>query len=321
MQAIFPPELRAKVNLFGYAVRETARFIRENKRFVHYTSAVAAKNIIQTETVWMRNARLMNDFSEIEYGKQRLDAALKSPSGQKLKQILSQHSPELVSLLEDFDKAIPSICAETFILSLSEHDGKEDQTGRLSMWRAYGDRDGVAIILNSAPFVGGAADISPVGYLSEQAFIGEFSRVVDQLPSILSLTSSHIVGPQLLTALMFALTCTKHPGFEEEKEWRLVHRHDPSISTIMIKGNESPRGFAEDVYKIPLANRPDLSVSGIEIRELIDRIIIGPSDRAADLRMQFIDLLSKRGLANPERRVIASNIPYRHVVTVPTTKS
>lgn len=42
------------------------RIIRKQVRFVHSTTAETATSIIRGQTVWMRNARVMNDFSEIE---------------------------------------------------------------------------------------------------------------------------------------------------------------------------------------------------------------------------------------------------------------
>lgn len=45
-------------------------------KFAHYTSAQVATDIIKApgedRCLWLRNAMLMNDFSEIEYGQQLL---------------------------------------------------------------------------------------------------------------------------------------------------------------------------------------------------------------------------------------------------------
>lgn len=118
-----------------------------------------------------------------------------------------------------------------------------------------------------------------------------------------------------MTAFTFAVMCTKHPGFHEEKEWRLVFRPNSSNPGIMIKDVATPKGFSETIYKIPLKNRTDLGITGIEVHELIDRVIIGPSDHATDLRQQFISLLTNRGVPAADGRVIASNIPFRRTIT------
>src|SRR5262245_66657040 len=37
-------------------------------RFVHYTSAEAALNIIRTKQIWMRNTTCMSDYREVQHG-------------------------------------------------------------------------------------------------------------------------------------------------------------------------------------------------------------------------------------------------------------
>jgi hypothetical protein len=182
-----PPEIRAELSLFPYAVRCAAAFLAAQKRFVHYSSADSATKILQSETVWLRNARFMNDFSEMEYGANYIQAALNSEAGKKLKRSLLNASPKTASILNEFFNILPSIKSNTFILCLSEHERAEDATGRLSMWRAYsGDDDGVAIVLNNLPFFQTNSQIFPVGYLTEQQFLSEFSAVVSNLPAIIS---------------------------------------------------------------------------------------------------------------------------------------
>ena len=312
-------ELQARMLLFPFAASAAIKFVNAGKRFVHYCSADAATNILSNESVWMRNARLMNDFSEIEYGTKCLQAALNSSQGSSLKGLLQNSHPVLSPILDDLGASLPSIRDETYILCLSEHERAEDQTGRLSMWRGYGgDLDSTAIILNANAIVA-MPDISPVAYLTENEFLQQFSAVVQSFPRIISLLSNDVTKLReiLMTAFTFAIMCTKHPGFHEEKEWRLVFRPNPASPAIMTKSVVSQKGFPEVIYQIPLKNRPDLNISGIEVRDLVDRVIIGPSDRADDLRRHFVALLTKKGVLAPEQRVIASNIPFRKTITPP----
>lgn len=39
-----------------------------NIKFSHYTSAEAAISIIKNKKIWMRNIKVMNDYSEVKYG-------------------------------------------------------------------------------------------------------------------------------------------------------------------------------------------------------------------------------------------------------------
>lgn len=60
--------------LFGYALSRTTELGTKNLKLAHYTSAENALNIINGETMWLRNAGVMNDHSEIEHGRGILHA-------------------------------------------------------------------------------------------------------------------------------------------------------------------------------------------------------------------------------------------------------
>jgi hypothetical protein len=80
---------------FPYA-HERARAAKEkNRRFVHYSSADAAIKMITNREVWMRKAKCMNDFSEIEYGMRCLVAAIQSVEGKRLRTVLERLFPGL----------------------------------------------------------------------------------------------------------------------------------------------------------------------------------------------------------------------------------
>ena len=53
---------------FMPALTDRYAFLQGGGRLVHYTSAQAGFLIIKNREVWLRNALLMNDFSEIAYG-------------------------------------------------------------------------------------------------------------------------------------------------------------------------------------------------------------------------------------------------------------
>jgi hypothetical protein len=56
-------------NIFEpYWIDRRESIVNSKGRFVHYTSADSAIKIIQTKSIWMRNARCMNDYNEISHG-------------------------------------------------------------------------------------------------------------------------------------------------------------------------------------------------------------------------------------------------------------
>ena len=60
----------------------------EHARFVHYTSAATLQRIIENKEFWMRNASLMDDYSEIDYGLDLLADAWRGDLGKRLKAVL-----------------------------------------------------------------------------------------------------------------------------------------------------------------------------------------------------------------------------------------
>jgi hypothetical protein len=86
------PNYMALANvLFGYALSRTTELGTKNLKLAHYTSAENALNIINGQTMWLRNAGVMNDHSEIEHGRGILHAALELPTlGGRLYPILDR---------------------------------------------------------------------------------------------------------------------------------------------------------------------------------------------------------------------------------------
>jgi len=121
-----------------YVLREMQRVRERNVNFVHYCSAESGLAILRSKSMWLRNSKLMNDFSEVDYGANCLSEAYQSPVGDRLKRALSAVQQDLPSVIEaNHNDDFHDIRNETYLISISEHGGeKEDAFGRLSMWRA-----------------------------------------------------------------------------------------------------------------------------------------------------------------------------------------
>lgn len=288
------------------------------RRFVHYTSADAAMSMLKNKEVWMRKASLMNDFREIEYGLDTLTAAYRKeprPLKAAVENLFVGLSEEVEKL---FDGWRNSFRDDTFITCMSEHDDTEDRLGRLSMWRAYGGVASVAFVLNPDVFMSESkvlgATSSPVAYMTEELMDGHMAslaqRLVDNADFLRSRGSAEIHG-WLFQSLHFAAICTKHPGFHEEREWRIVYNSKLQSSDRMKREIVSIHGVPQLIYKIPLADDPDSGLIGAEIPGLIDRIIIGPSRYPFELRETFVELLVGAGMPDADKRVYVSEIPLR----------
>ncbi|WP_420559380.1 DUF2971 domain-containing protein [Tepidicaulis sp.] len=315
-----PIELESFQTFYPFAYKKITNIIHSKKRFVHYSTAEAAVSIIRNKEVWMRQASTMNDFQEIEHGRHCLQQALKHPSGEKLKKLLEDLFPGLWSKLFEFLEGwYGDFRNETYIACISEHDSpNEDSIGRLSMWRAYGGTVGVALVLNPYAFIAPSnaldAYTSPVAYLSPADFITHFVDLVSSLEckkELLIELQRETVLNHLFNIFKLALLSTKHPGFHEEKEWRIIHSPTLQKSVRLKKEIHSIRGVPQKIYKIPLANIPEENLLGVEPDQLLERIIVGPSDQPYEIREAFIELLEENGVTNASDRVTVSTIPLR----------
>jgi hypothetical protein len=186
------------------------------------------------------------------------------------------------------------------------------------MWRAYGGASGVAIVLNSEPFFNDSSDLnvttSPVAYLDTETFIGEFDGIVRGLAE--NREQLQQVPPEWMQHWMFemfrfAILCTKHPGFLEEREWRLIYQPSFKASQILKKSVQSVRGTPQPIVKFPLKDSAEHNLVGVEIPQLVNRVIIGPTNYPSAMKEAFTDLLESAGVSDAGKKVFISDIPLR----------
>lgn len=312
-------ELRRKI-FFQHAVERTKRVQTEQLRFVYYTTAEVAYSILKRKEIWMRNASTMNDYMEVEHGLQCLSQAHKSGKGQRFQAALDSCFPSLSQEVRDlFDAWVPGFRGDTFMTCVSEHPQHEDTNGRLSMWRAYGGRSGVAIVFDSEVMFmqtdALAAYASPVAYFGPAEVADQLDRVADAIEQNLDFLCS--LGRSALKStafemLRFAALCTKHPGFSEEREWRVLASPALQASPLLSQDIELVRGVPQTVLKIRLQDSLDDGVVGLEIPLLIKRIIIGPCDFPHVVARALRTLLGDAGVAEHMDKVVVSDIPLRH---------
>lgn len=289
-------------------------------RFAYYTSAETAVQVLKNQELWMRNTATMNDFQEIEHGIRLLNQAMGSNLGKRFRSILDSCAPKVAGNVDAlFQAYLPEIKANTFITCLSEHDETEDLHGRLSMWRAYGGRNGVALIFKgnaiwSESELGPTS--SPVEYLDESGFeltMEEVINKIEQNRSLIEELPVQYVVDVLLAMFHGAVLCVKHPGFAEEREWRI------SLSPYFNRNHKVPcdvavvRGTPQEVMKIPLRNIPEIGWEGVDLSTMLERIIIGPCDFPTITKQALCRILKdKLDIEDAERMVTISGIPLRH---------
>jgi hypothetical protein len=293
---------------------------KSGSRFVHYTSAENLIKIIRKEEIWMRRVGMMNDFRETAYGVDLLIDCYNSSKGQKFrKSMINMFGGEWKKFEGTYNFWDKNNREDTYIACFSEHRTSEDNTGRLSMWRCYGKGAGVALVLKPKPFhtcmsaVGPSA--LPVFYKNNLDFSREFfgmcNRIRKNIKKFPDMDADKITNIMFEKFLMYSFA-TKHRGFSEELEWRLVYCPKMDEGGNVNIETETLNGVPQRICKFKLKNDPEKNIYGIEIADLVDRIIIGPTEYSSNIKDAICLELIDRGIENPERIVFQSDIPFRN---------
>jgi hypothetical protein len=292
-------------------------------RFAHYTSAETALEIINGRKIWLRNVGYMNDVDEVHSGIETMlnNIGKSKPLGKKLWSGLDKFQSGLGDkTIKLFDDWSFDLTTNSYISCLSEHFKSEDKIGRLSMWRSYGNPNGVALIVKGTRMFQeesphGAFTV-PMIYKTPQSLKRMLNKFVDGLEKVMPFFKNYEadqLSQYIFHFLKMYTLAIKNVGFSEEKEWRIVYRPaediiDPRIITPLTV---SLSGVVQNVYQLPLISDPDRNLEGLEIQDLLDRVIIGPTEFPTQMRRAFISLLENADVKNASEKVVVSNIPLR----------
>jgi Protein of unknown function (DUF2971) len=322
LEAVFMPEAR----------RLRDKFYRSNSdpRFVHYTNVAAAHGILEKKRLWLRNTTAMVDYGEVRHGLTLLSRWFNT--GNNRKEFLGAfdeiHAGAAANAIELFDNTMKrtdvGLHTQTYIGSVSEHKESENEHGRLSMWRAFGGDASarVALVLRvplsskSVNYLG--CYFSPVVYSDSDSADGIFSEIVQLVSAeykLLKSLSYEDLRNWIYLSFVVAITCVKHSGFKEEREWRIVYSPGyhlkgpgPSLieSEIIIVG-----GIPQIIYKFPIDGSLASEIAHIDLAVMFDRLILGPTQYSWVLYDAFKRKLEQIGIADAGARIITSKIPIR----------
>ena len=305
--------------------RKIDSLVGNNGKLVHYTSASVARNIIEKEELWMRKTIRMNDASEVFYGKTCIDNVIcKQNIADRINSFIKifDADKDLKDLVSFYYYFINGIKNRTYISCLSEHLNQERNIGRLSMWRAYGSSTGVALIINPKFLKEETVILNnffltlPVIYDEkdfEKIFLDILNNIQIHLNELSNLNLEDFF--KLFSYMIYVyILSIKHPGFAEEREWRIILSHihmgaEKFISPDLIERSvENINNIPEIIYKIKL-NKYDF-ISPYK-SSLLEKIIIGPSACADIVAESFEEILQLKGIPNAKDMIIVSNIPLR----------
>ena len=299
----------------------------------HYTSIDTIYKIIEANEFWMSHPLNMNDSYELINGiKIAQNLIPKLLSKIDIKDEYKHKISQMYKAYCDFDAL--SNHKNIYILCFSEikHD---DDNGTLSMWRGYGLNGGGAslvidpsflsidkhqkIIFNKVKYT----DDTGIENLIEKliiCFLSKFKSDFENVqPCTIYNTSSYLYRycNVLFQRLTIAALFTKHYGFSEEQEWRIVYfdqsntNENEFINMIKIHNTD-----------IGLQKKLQLNINALtnitEKNYLFHKIIMGPKFHNARNDAQFklscdilTDFLVEKGLTELSKNVVQSRIPFR----------
>jgi len=155
---------------------------------------------------------------------------------------------------------------------------------------------------------------SPVLYLSVNDFKEYFKSIVEAMMQNAAMIEG--MGRDTLREFLFilfksSLLCTKHPGFKEEREWRIFYTPTQDRSPIINEDVCTVDGVPQGIFKIPLEHNPGNGLFHADVPSLIDRIIIGPTEYPVIIYNTLVAALEKAGVSDARKRIVVSDIPLR----------
>lgn len=303
------PILMPEAQIFSDVIND------EKSRLIYYTSAETAQKILDSEEIWMRNASVMNDRKEILHGVELIRATLQSSAGIQLEKLINQTFPgALMRVKEAIQNRQYDWISGTFIACPSMYNRDEDENGRLSMWRAYGN---VAFVIRTTPMKQSTLKLgvfsTPVLYLGEleaKARIELLVEVLRENADYLNYLNDDIFCNFAFEIMRYFAIAAKHPQFKEEREVRLYYQPSHQMSPAMKKRTVTIDGVLQTVWALPLQRCPEKELFA-DIPSILDRIIVGPMENQQICASALVDLLTAAGVNEAHNKVVLSDIPLR----------
>jgi len=305
-QAVLPP-----------VIKELDRVIKNDLHFAHYTSSETAFNIIENKSILLRNVRLMNDYSEIGAGIKAIELAFGGTdhfSGEFWHKAQSIHPNINHKFYTSLATHYETLLHDTYISCLSEFSINGGCYGKLSMWRAYGYPNGVAIVLDREAILSNNMTIDVTTYPAlytdhGKTVCSKLSEMIVGTTEIIDKFNDYDVDDiveALVDVMLHFAVCIKNFNFKEEAEWRAVFRPNvysfekTTFQSIVINGHP------QKVRKIDLGD-----TASIRLIDILKKVVIGPTEHPEISRDAFINHLKENGFPDPDLKVEIARIPFR----------
>jgi Protein of unknown function (DUF2971) len=290
----------------------------------HYTSLDVLEKILKLDEIWLSNPLFMNDLEEVMFGinwgigrfkeSKTIRAALHSETRHKI------FTDSLDHIKGNY---VQEHLPDTYVFCFSEQ-APENKDGLLSMWRGYGSNGhGAAILFDTSklyPVEDSPLILAKVHYGRYDERLNWFDKTASKFADIL--TRSQIPDDKVAMASiglferlkLFALF-TKHHGFKEENEWRVVYLSDRDTDKRLTSKRHylnGPRGV-EPKLRLKIAPMAGVIGPDLSLDKVIASILLGPSI-SGPLAVKSVErMLEVIGKPELKSRLFASSIPFRAI--------
>jgi Protein of unknown function (DUF2971) len=292
----------------------------------HYTSVETVEKILKDDELWFSNPLYMNDLEEMRAG-----IGIGSQIFPQFAQNAAQTADRIRYLVETFNHYMAHLATEaaldTYVFCLCEHD-LNDTNGLLSMWREYGRKgNGAALVFNTQkiryqphnPLLIVKVNYAPIEERMRQLeeHLIEWARITRDanLPNDRLYLAAYAA---FIFVKSFSLV-TKHHGFAEEREWRVIYvpERDPRRYMqprldyfVGPRGVEPKLKFKFGATDVPQDGSAE-ELTSSKLDNILQFILLGPTVSSPLARSAFIRMLQRLGKNNFADRVFSSAIPLR----------
>jgi hypothetical protein len=295
----------APISLLQLAINEVVSIPPQT--LYHYTSAQGLEGIMGTRELWATHVRYLNDLTEYRLAFEFATGLIETDAD------LKQKYPKIPHLLGLIKSKIQE--QDVYVASFSNDGGD-----RLSQWRGYGSTGGAfsigfgaATLLKSCSAASHKGNTMPLtfckygneGHPSLQNLFAVLKDRLDKPAGASSIEDGIAMLRRLLvefySAIGLVAARSKHSGFDEEREWRLV-----AVGTTAK--DEEQIGFHSRNTSIVPHLRIPLHEEGGQIQ--LESIRVGPIPHPEEAVRAVRMLLTKYKVAC--NTVQKSEIPYRY---------
>lgn len=251
----------------------------------HYTGAAAIRGILQSARLWASGAQYMNDWMEVVYGYDIIMTGLRDLVE---KRKLPERSRAVLSNVLRLMESPDSPFIDAYFVAFCE------KGNLLSQWRAYAGTQGFAIEFHPLVIKGKLTlntqaparnlRLAKVEY-DEKKQKNSFRELIDELTDTIEGTRLGHKGALHPTLVEFSrmvlsswAATVKHPGFEEEQEWRVIFQPLITAEEKYLSTREFVVRLEGPEFVTHVEFMPDKKVLGRHGHRLpIKSIVCGPS--------------------------------------------